>query len=122
MFDIRDELRKTLGNCCVACKKSAVLETGFDIKLLARNLFGTNANSVEIGSTDLFLLSCRTCSNWTILQVSNMGCPPVEDRETTYRLTGGLDFFGAGVIPLEKYVSVSLEHRRQLHCMKQSHV
>jgi hypothetical protein len=34
-----------------------------------------------------------------------MGCPPVEDRETTYRLTGGLDFFGAGTIPLEKYVS-----------------
>ncbi|GAQ80362.1 DNA polymerase epsilon subunit B2 [Klebsormidium nitens] len=40
------------------------------------------------------------------LQVSNMGCPPVEDRETTYRLTGGLDFFGAGVIPLEKYESL----------------
>jgi hypothetical protein len=34
-----------------------------------------------------------------------MGCPPVEDRETTYRLTGSLDFFGAGTIPLEKYVS-----------------
>jgi hypothetical protein len=34
-----------------------------------------------------------------------MNCPPVEDREITYRLIGGLDIFGAGTIPFEKYVS-----------------